>query len=361
MDSMLVRVLSILVVLSQLFRVCEPLLAQRNPDGVILRSVSEVHLTRGSSPEIGDKKPYRLGVVAVFVNAFGDVLICKKRGTEVWSFPQGGLEMGEERYEQALYREVLEELGNNEFEIVRKSEKLISYDYHPLARTTFKGQRQKWFLCSYKKGIEPALEQAPDDVFDSYSWVSPKHAIKRADDFKRANYVRGLSELGLVIVAGGEALNAPECEQGDEKPYRMGVVAVFVNDSGEVLTCKTERSNEWVFPQGGVEEGETFEQTLYREVLEEIGNNEFDIIRKADSLMSYEFRPSRRFDFRGQMQQWYLCRFKPGMGPDLDKALDAEFSTFSWVSPKKAVGGAVYIKKSRYAEGLSELGLEVSQ
>jgi putative (di)nucleoside polyphosphate hydrolase len=359
---MLVRALSILVVLSHLFRVCEPLLAHQHPDGVGLRGVSEVQLARGSTPEIGDKKPYRLGVVAVFMNEFGDVLICKKRGSKVWSFPQGGLEMGEERYEQALYREVLEELGNNEFEIVRKSEKMISYDYHPLARITYKGQRQKWFLCSYKKGREPVLEQAPDHVFDSYSWVSPKHAIERAVDFKKANYVRGLSELGLVIAAGGKPLNAPEkYEHGDEKPYRIGVVAVFVNDSGEVLTCKAKRNNEWVFPQGGVEKGETFEQTLYREVLEEIGNNEFDIIRKADNLMSYDFRPPRRFDFRGQVQQWYLCRFKPGMGPDLDKTLDEEFSTFSWVSPKQAVGEAMYVKRSRYKQGLSELGLVIDE
>ena len=32
----------------------------------------------------------------------------------------------------------------------------------------------------YKKGIERVSEQAPDDVFDSYSWVSPQHASQRA-------------------------------------------------------------------------------------------------------------------------------------------------------------------------------------
>jgi putative (di)nucleoside polyphosphate hydrolase len=153
---------------------------------------------------------------------------------------------------------------------------------------------------------------------------------------------------------------APEYQLGDEKPYRIGVVAVFVNDSGDkVLTCKKRQHNELVFPQGGVEKGETFEQTLYREVLEEIGNNEFDIIRKADNLMSYEFRPLRRFEFRGQMQQWYLCHFKPGMGPDLDKTLDVEFVAFNWVSPEKAVEGTLHFKKPTYEEGLSALGFKM--
>jgi putative (di)nucleoside polyphosphate hydrolase len=152
---------------------------------------------------------------------------------------------------------------------------------------------------------------------------------------------------------------APDYQYGDEKPYRLGVVAVFVNDSDEVLTCQKRRNNESIFPQGGVEKGETFEQTLYREILEEIGNNEFDIIRKADSLMSYDFRPLRRFAFRGQVQQWYLCRFRPGMGPDLDKTLDEEFVAFNWVSPKKAVEETLHFKKPTYEEGLSALGFSV--
>jgi 8-oxo-dGTP pyrophosphatase MutT (NUDIX family) len=159
-----------------------------------------------------------------------------------------------------------------------------------------------------------------------------------------------------LLVAQMAQRVAPDYQFGDEKPYRIGVVAVFINDSGEVLTCKKKQNNESIFPQGGVEKGETFEQTLYREVLEEIGNNEFEIVRKADNLMSYEFRPLRRFDFRGQMQQWYLCHFKPGMGPDLDKTLDAEFVAFNWVSPKKAVDETLHFKKPTYEEGLSALG-----
>jgi 8-oxo-dGTP pyrophosphatase MutT (NUDIX family) len=165
-----------------------------------------------------------------------------------------------------------------------------------------------------------------------------------------------------IQAAAAAAASPSDYQFGDEKPYRMGVVAVFVNDSGnKVLTCKKKKNRESIFPQGGAEKGETFEQTLYREVLEEIGTNDFEIIGKAERLMAYEFYSTQRSDFRGQMQQWYLCHFKSGMGPDLEKALDDEFSSCSWVSPKKAVDEALYFRRSRYEQGLLALGFLMDQ
>ena len=55
------------------------------------------------------------------------------------------------------------------------------------------------------------------------------------------------------------------------KKYRKAVVGVFVNTSNEVLTLeRSDFSGSWQLPQGGVDEGETLEDAVKREMFEEL-------------------------------------------------------------------------------------------
>ena len=57
------------------------------------------------------------------------------------------------------------------------------------------------------------------------------------------------------------------------KKYRS-VVAIAVEREGKwLLVRKPRKDNAWQFPQGGVDEGETFVQTAERELQEECGAN----------------------------------------------------------------------------------------
>lgn len=146
-----------------------------------------------------------------------------------------------------------------------------------------------------------------------------------------------------------------------EKPYRPCVVGVLINDSNLVLVAERSDTHTWQFPQGGVEEGESSEQALHREMMEEIGCNDIDIIRKAPSKLHYDFPKGFKIKlakhFRGQEQTWFLCSFKKGAGPDLTKSTDNEFVQTKWVSPEEAYKIIVDWKKPTYREGLSLLGL----
>jgi putative (di)nucleoside polyphosphate hydrolase len=144
-----------------------------------------------------------------------------------------------------------------------------------------------------------------------------------------------------------------------KKPYRPGIVAVFLNDSRDLLVCKRKDSQEWQFPQGGVEEGETWEQTLYREVLEELGNNDFKVLGQSSCPIRYDFPPDMQGKltekYRGQQHIWFLCCYAPGMEPDLTKALEDEFEAFQYVSPKQSLEGIISWKRPAYQRGLAEL------
>ena len=145
------------------------------------------------------------------------------------------------------------------------------------------------------------------------------------------------------------------------KPYRLGVVAVFVNEKNLVLLGKRVDLDVWQFPQGGVDADESTDQALFREVLEEVGNNKFDIVKESPDLINYEFPENASFrlakKYVGQRQKWYLCKFHHGEQPDLDLAVDKEFEEIKWMPAQEAFQNIIYWKKAAYEKGLRELGV----
>ena len=77
-----------------------------------------------------DDQGYRFNVGMVVMNQQEKVLWARRRNNQLaWQFPQGGLCQGETE-EQAMYRELDEELGLScaDVEIVARTQEWISYD-----------------------------------------------------------------------------------------------------------------------------------------------------------------------------------------------------------------------------------------
>ena len=64
-----------------------------------------------------------------------------------------------------------------------------------------------------------------------------------------------------------------------EPEYRLNVGLIIINDKGKLLLCKRKGTNNWQFPQGGIDEGETPLEAAKRELYEETGikDQEFPI------------------------------------------------------------------------------------
>ena len=99
---------------------------------------------------VSDADGYRPNVGIVLFNNASQVLWARRSRHDGWQFPQGGIEHGE-TLEQAVYRELYEEVGlrPQNVELIGRTRNWLRYDVPGSLRsrsTTFKGQKQVWFL-----------------------------------------------------------------------------------------------------------------------------------------------------------------------------------------------------------------------
>ena len=110
-------------------------------------------------------------------------------------------------------------------------------------------------------------------------------------------------------------------------------------------------------PQGGVEAKESLEEAAYRELKEEIGSNNIEIITRTSTWLYYDFPPNLqqklwRGAYVGQKQIWFLARF---LGEDNDINLETEtpeFSAWKWATLTETIDLIVPFKRQTYQQVL---------
>jgi len=149
-----------------------------------------------------DSEGYRSNVGIVICNRLGQLLWAKRIRQRAWQFPQGGIKEAE-TLEQALYRELNEEVGLNEMDVnilhqttdwlhYRLPNNFIRYHEDPLCI----GQKQKWFLLSLESDDSSVkLGKTVKPEFDDWCWVSYWYPVQQVIKFKRDVYRKALTEL----------------------------------------------------------------------------------------------------------------------------------------------------------------------
>ena len=153
-----------------------------------------------------DRHGYRPNVGIVIQNAQAQVFWARRvGGFGAWQFPQGGILPGESA-EQALYRELYEEVGldGETVEVrgrtkgwlrYRLPRKLLGKD----AKTRFRGQKQKWFLLRLLAEDSAVQVDGTAPEFDAWRWVSYWYPLTQVVAFKREVYRRALRELAPAL------------------------------------------------------------------------------------------------------------------------------------------------------------------
>lgn len=155
---------------------------------------------------------YRANVAALVLvgNEFDrSLLACERSSKGIWQTPQGGVESSDTNLEQALLRELEEELGvpPAAVRVLSQSRCWRRYHFPPevLAAgrrngrgNTHAGQDQKWFLV-HIPSLEVVDLARSDGEFCSVKLVSPSELVSLFVEWKRPGVLDFCREAGLLV------------------------------------------------------------------------------------------------------------------------------------------------------------------
>jgi len=143
----------------------------------------------------------------------------------------------------------------------------------------------------------------------------------------------------------------------DLKRYRPNVGVVLARSDGKVWLGRradTPGPDNWQFPQGGVDAGESLEAAALRELAEETGVTSARIIGRTDDWLAYAFPPGHNGSkvargWIGQKQMWFAAKF---LGEDAEIDLAShhhiEFDAWRWADLDEAPEVVVPFKRETY-------------
>ena len=146
------------------------------------------------------------------------------------------------------------------------------------------------------------------------------------------------------------------------KKYRLCVGMMILNQSNEILVGRRldHPSGYWQMPQGGIDKNEIPEEAVWREMMEEIGTNNADLIHTSSHWLNYEI-PKVTLKtlpwgerYVGQTQKWFVFRFT-GKNTDINVGTEnPEFSEWKWTNQNTLTNNAVPFKRNLYEKVLQE-------
>ena len=145
---------------------------------------------------------YRKCVGMMILNTHKEILVGRRldHPSGYWQMPQGGID-DKENPKEAVWREMMEEIGTNKAELIKISNQWINYDIPSETLRTlpwgdiYIGQTQKWFAFLFL-GEDNDINVGTDNPeFSEWKWTRMNSIVDSIVPFKRDVYSIILEEF----------------------------------------------------------------------------------------------------------------------------------------------------------------------
>jgi putative (di)nucleoside polyphosphate hydrolase len=149
----------------------------------------------------------------------------------------------------------------------------------------------------------------------------------------------------------------------DRDGFRANVGIILMDEAGRLFLGRRTGGKGWQFPQGGMRRDESAEESLFRELHEEIGLSQGDVRLLGATSHWLRYRLPARYQRRGQRplcvgqkQRWFLLQLAAAeTAIRLDATGEPEFDRWRWVDYWQPVKEVIYFKRPVYVQALHEL------
>lgn len=149
--------------------------------------------------------PYRPCAGIMLINSAGHVFVARRIDTpgDAWQMPQGGIDADEDPA-TAARRELLEEIGTDQAEMVAETADWLTYDLpdHLIGKAwkgKYRGQKQKWFLMRFTGQDSDINIDTDHPEFDAWRWMPLADVPKFIVEFKRDIYEQVVAEFTPLV------------------------------------------------------------------------------------------------------------------------------------------------------------------
>ena len=147
-------------------------------------------------------KPYRKCVGMMILNKENKILVGKRidHPSGFWQMPQGGIDK-HENPEEAVWREMMEEIGTNNATLIKVSNQWLKYDIPDKTLETlpwghiYRGQSQKWFAFKFTGADEDINVGTSNPEFSQWKWNPYQTMEDEIVPFKKSVYLKILKEF----------------------------------------------------------------------------------------------------------------------------------------------------------------------